>query len=200
MQDWCSTILNSSRQNVFDVIGYNRYFICHNWILQGKNFLLTDEKAFFQINKAQCQIVNCTLLNKQQLVMGKFHEEAKSNEKNPMYEYHLIEFKDRILHFQLEWSLHFLKKIYADLKFVGRNADLISFIETVVMHLKRATNIRTYYARLNKDEIAKNQLQAVKDIKIANQMLAKVAGKKAFLPGNILEMIMVFEYFRDIYF
>ena len=144
------------------------------------------------------------MLGKHDLVMGYFQDTAKLVCTAREYAAYIHEFKNIILDVELFWAIEFLRIIHAHLKstrlakthLVNKKAIHL-MIDGAVMHITLAEQYRNYAEDLLAENISDCQLSAVKELRLAAQLLAKLHGGKSFLSGNVVEMMMIFEYFRD---
>ncbi len=186
-----------------DAILRDGYFIFHSAAMQKENLSVISGEYGFTLNKAACKFINCDLLNKHQLSIGCSVTALDPMHANHDYLNYVIQFKNKVLDAQLSWTMEFLNAIYSHLKNRHSakntliNKEIIQvMLADVLVHIESAKQHRM----INSPDIAENQLLAVKELKAANQILAKLYGGRSFLAGNMVEMIMIFEYFRDIYF
>ncbi len=190
-----------------DAIMHDGYFILHHTSIQKTQLSVISGEYGFNLDKASCKFINCELLNKHQLSIGYCVNSLDPIYSNPDYFTHIENFKRGVVDAQLYWTTEFLNAIYSHLKNrqSAKNAlinkEIIQvMLADVLVHIKSAKQYQEQIVNLNRVDIAANQLLAVKELKAANQILAKLYGGRSFLAGNVVEMIMIFEYFRDIYF
>ncbi len=190
-----------------DSIICGNYFILHKNALTRETLTLISDQYCYKVKQETCRFIKCTLLEKHQLKIGYCETlfEMIFSEHNQIDI--LIKFKKMIIDIQLCWATEFLNIVYDYLKnrktaqHTLINKEIIQvMLGNVVIHIKAATDYKIRSEQSQSNEKKDYQLRAINELKTANQLLAKLHGGRAFLSGNIVEMIMVFEYFRDIYF
>jgi hypothetical protein len=190
-----------------DAIMHEGYFIVHNATMQKEYLSVISAEHGFTLNKSTCKFINCELLNKHQLSIGCCVATINPAHANHEYLNYFVNFKNKALDAQLYWTTEFLNSIYSHLKNrqSAKNAlinkEIIqAMLADALLHIESAKRHREYTEKTGEYDLADNQLLAIKELKAANQILAKLYGGRSFLAGNVVEMIMIFEYFRDIYF
>lgn len=204
LRDIEEKIYSNNSNSAVDVISSSRYFVAHKKILLKDNLVIADDLTVYSVTKDSCRFAKCYLTEKYSLVIGCFHEAVLQQED---VSNQLVQFKNNVLDCQFYWTKTFLNTVHQYLQ--GRRAhhgvltdkeNVQSIVSDVLLHVKAAEQMRSLSNELQPTEVSNCQLEACKELKSANQLLAKLHGGRAFLTGNIVEMMMVFEYFKDIYF
>lgn len=190
-----------------DGIACDKYFIISNVMLNKSELLIIDNENCYRINKSHCKFANCELLNRHGLVMGSYENIFDLVEEKKEYLTYLIDLKNTIIDIELYWVVEFLKIVYEHLKnrksaktnLINNDAIQI-MLGDVVVHTKLAEQYRNFTRDFHTENINNYQLLAIKELRLATHLLAKLNGGRSFLVGNVVEMMMIFEYFRDIYF
>ncbi len=198
-------IVTFCQANHLDGVAVDNYFIMPKKLLAKEDWVMIDKENCYRVSQSKCQLASCVLLNKHQLVMGSYEGAGHFLSSDKAYSTALKAFKNIIIEIELYWVMAFSKIIQEHLKnrkfekSVLINKAVQVMIDDVMNHIKSAEQ---YYqeARLNNNTLFDYQLSAIKELRMAMQLLAKLHGGKSFLSGNVIEMMMIFEYFRDIYF
>ena len=188
-------------------IARDGYFIIDSNLFYEKNLKIVLDGYCYTIPKSICKFISCDLLEKHQLSIGYIDNFASVISSGEQHFARIAEFKNKIIDAQLTCSKDFLRTIYFYLKNrQSENQMLINkeiiqiMLGDVIIHFKSALQHREQAIHSSKKICAENQSSAMLEIKKANHILAKLYGGRSFLSENIIEMIMIFEYFRSIYF
>jgi len=182
------------------------------YVILDKNTLCDDhldivvDDHCYVILKSKAKFISCNLLEKHNLAIGYIENVSNSIFSSAHSLANLNQFKNKIIDLQLNWSKEFLSDVYIHLKNRrSENQMLINkeiiqaMLGDVMIHIKSASQHRKQANHLNKST-EEDQSLAITEIKRANHILAKLHGGRSFLSGNVIEMMMIFEYFRNIYF
>ena len=190
-----------------DGIASANYFIIPNAVAEKNKLMLIDGKYFYRLQKNEYKFSSCDLLNKHGLMIGSFDEAVEVVSFSTDYLIYLVELKNLILDEKLDWITEFLKIIHAHLmnRYVTKQSSLNKeFVGTmmndVILHINAAEDYRNHAENVFSENIFQCQSMAIRELKLAVQLLAKLYGGRSFLAGSIVEMMMIFEYFRDVYF
>ncbi len=190
-----------------DGVSKNNYFILSKKVIEKDEWIFSDGKKKFRVNKEDCAISNFDLLNKHNFVIGSHSNsfELISHEKE--YIYCLNEFRNLIIDVDFFWAIELLKTVQDFLKNRrSAKSDLLYkeiiqvMLGDVVMHMKSAEKYRDFSDELWREDVSDYQFMAMQELQKSVLILAKLHGGRSFLTGNVLEMMMVFEYFYDVYF
>lgn len=207
LRDYEEKIFSCREKGLADLVAVNSYFICPKKIADKNRFFILDSGQGYVVDKDQCRFAKCQLIDKHNLLMGRFSEAKSASQMDYDNERYLLNLKSAVLAAQLAWSTLFLRSVYGYLKNrksnqgVLINKEIIQvLIGNVISHIKSAEKFKIMSEDFSREDISESQLLASQEIKSANQILAKLYGGRAFLAGSVVEMMMVFEYFKDIYF
>lgn len=200
-------LLHYFNKKDIDGISCDGYFIISSTFLKKDELFIVENQKCYRVKKSHCVFASCKLLGRHELVMGSCREKNALVCSKKEYLNDLIEFKNIIIDIELYWVSEFLKIIHSHLKTRRSNkSNLIThdaiqiMLGDVVIHIKFAEQYRNYTNEFSRDYVHDYQLSAVKELKCATQFLARLHGGRSFLSGNVIEMMMIFEYFRNIYF
>lgn len=201
------TVFHYLEELGMDGIVRDGYVILNKYSLHAENLKLVIEDHSYLVAKSECKFISCDLLEKHHIAIGYIENKPTHIFANTQNIAYLNLFKNKIIDLQIKWSREFLNEAYVHLKNRrSENQMLINkeIIQTmladVMIHIKSAAVHRQHTNTLTLASIEEDQSLAIMEIKKANHLLAKLYGGRSFLTGNVVEMIMVFEYFRNIYF
>ncbi len=190
-----------------DGIAYDNYFIAPKTVTEKQELFVVDHETCFRVNKANFKFAKCTLLEKHDLVMGNYVEKLEIINTSTDYRHYLHEFKNIIIDVKLFWTVEFLNIISHYLKNRRSASSMLIHKEVIqtmlgdaIVHIKAAEQYRHFAKDISLESIAEYQLFSMKELRSAAHLLAKLHGGRSFLSGNVIEMMMIFEYFRNIYF
>lgn len=205
--DSVANIFSVGDAKPFDILAFNSYFICEKNIFQDQKCIVVDNGNFYALYKSSCKFVRCRILENNGIVIGKSIGDEISYGACEFYQSELVHFKNKIVYANLQCAQHFLAAVtqYIESRRAGKtvlvNKELIQvFLADVITHIQTAKQLMSTLSNQSALESFQIQSMVMQELKSGNQLLAKLQGGRAFLSGSIIEMIMIFEYFRDIYF
>lgn len=204
---WEEKLFNYCQSKEIDGIAYDKCFILSENLLKKDELSFLDKKNLYLVKKNDCKFENFTLLNKHKLIMGTYADSVRSAKSNKIFIDYLNEFKNVVLRTQLSWCVRILKIINSYLNNrksagtkLGHKEIIQVMLADAINHLKSAEHYLFISNNLSEKNIFEYQFMAAKELFLGAQSLGKLYGGRAFLRGNVIEMMMVFEYFRHIYF
>ncbi len=191
------------------IIAASQYFISPaDLVKQDPLFIIHDSK-FFTSKEVDTEIVSRKLLPWSDLVIGKLSQVDDLKDVTLVSKKDFFKFKKALLLLQWNWSNDFLNYIYTYLKnrrsearlltnhgsikiAIGETIALLKSVEKILSLLADSTAIDTetdnYFCLANEYVLE------------ANNLLAKLAGGRAFLRANVVEMLWTFSLLNSVYF
>jgi len=181
-----------------DILSVNRYFICPIEKINQKNMIALDCRAYYHIQKNQIESINDFLIDSYGLSVGHFisvtdelHFESGFNEIIKKFRLSIIQSWIEQLHHSLDCVWKHLRNRGPALQKIGQQSVVQISIGNVLSHLRAA---EVACNNDNEYQLALNECQA------ATELLARLQGGRAFLSEGAIELTVVFQYFRKIYF
>lgn len=186
----------------YSILARKKYFMTDQ-SMANKEIKIVNDGEQHVVIPASFQCVNSTLLQKHGLMLGKC-DTLPPGEKMHTYVNELIALRNRVIDTNLYWVNLFFENVYSFIqtRYGGLiNKELVRvMMADVVSRLDSVSRLRLLSDNSGCQDVTIAQQLALSDLKSASQMLAKMYGGRAILQGSINEMIMIFEYMRDIYF
>jgi hypothetical protein len=181
-----------------DVLAIKNYFITSLNKISLPQIRIVNDGDIFLIRTSHCKILNSSLLNKYNLALGQLVTIPEKQSCNN-FNRHLIHFKNTLIDLKFSRAKHFLEQLM--LLWQKRQATAFQqvLLNDVKARMQSLLELKKV-AELDANNIIVIQEMLIKNLKSIMQVISKLYGSRALLSGGVNETIMVFEYFKDIYF
>ncbi len=212
-------LLATGKQQIFAdgcladaVITRRHHFICHKKTkasLRQNGAVVYGSGVRYTIRHGEIEFAQNNLLARHDLVVGRFGRAAVIGKHSALAGTTLLcELRANIISAQQEWLQYFLQEVWRHLisrvsserDNLGNHQAIQLMLADVLTHIKTAQQALDIVLSENRDAQKAAQLLAMRELRFACHILARLYGGRAFLTGSIIEMIVVFEYFREVYF
>lgn len=188
-----------------DAVVCGKYFVVPHDCTEKPTIFCLDCHGLFSLRKEEYIVSQDQLLNTRNLVLGKhLTDRFSAAAYNEQYSRKVLEFHRWLLRYEYEWIEGYVEHLKSSL------AERISEGRAIIQH----EAVRLEWANLmERVECLRHVLESLVDTSSANEayilapnvvreiceLAAKLAGGRAFLEGQAVEMLWLFQIFNKIY-